>query len=284
MPKKGIAFKCVFSAFNMNSKTRQVDDSANMTVRVSKDGAAATTATNTATELLDGATKLGRYVVQITASEAACNTLAVLPNSATANILCEDAEYQMDDPTGTRTITITITDDATALPIPGVTVEAWNVAENVIYTAQTADSAGQVALVLWDGSYHIKLAYRGYDFGDPKALTVTANASVAYTGSDVSGGAPAAGIQRVYGYITRTDGDSADGATVEVRLNGIPQAISGQLLSSQVLSDTVSSSYFELQIVKGAKVEVVAKTSEGVVFLRKSFTVSNEDAEDFTNY
>jgi hypothetical protein len=289
MPKRGIAFWSVFSAFDMNAKTRKTGDAANITVRVSQDGGlTAVTATNTPVEITTPApalTPLGRYKVQITSAEALCNSLAIIPSSATANILCEDAEYEMDDPVGIRDIDIGVTDSGTGVSLADVQVEIWNVAENVLYIGKLTDGAGGASFGLGNGTYHVRMYRLGYTFTVPEVLVVTGDATVSYTGTEAASGSAPAGTQLLRGYLVLNSLTGNTGAMIFAAIAQNNSIIDHAVLSSQKTEDTAAiDGYFELYLAKGGTFNITARDPQNVVFYSKRITVTDDDTAWIDDY
>lgn len=84
-----------FYVWNISNNQPVTGDAANITVRVSKDGGALTTASGSVTEV-DSTHAPGMYRIVLTASEMDANAVSVYPRSTTANVRCMSATFYTD--------------------------------------------------------------------------------------------------------------------------------------------------------------------------------------------
>lgn len=180
MAIRGRLFSCEFSAWDANTNVRKTGDAANITVYLSLDGAAAVAATNAVSEiLLADTTPTGRYRVEITAAEADCNTLTVIAQSSTSNVICEDISFEMEeDEGGPYTVTFT-TQTSGAVAVPNVNLYIKNASGVVIQTVATG-SNGTVSVNIDDGNFTVIGLKAGYNI-TTTAFTVSGNTSVTVT-------------------------------------------------------------------------------------------------------
>jgi hypothetical protein len=85
---RGQSYIVDFIEWDLPNKAPKTGDAANITVRISKDGGALTTATNSPVEV-DATNAPGLYRITLTASEMDANTVEVVPKSTTANTYCQ---------------------------------------------------------------------------------------------------------------------------------------------------------------------------------------------------
>ena len=91
-------------------------------------------------------------------------------------------------------------------------------------------------------------------------------------------------LQTITGNIIKVDGTGAAGANVTATIETFPQTFNNELISSQHLETTISDKFFALLVLKGSRILVTAKDSEGDMIFRKSFTVTTDDTKDISTY
>ena len=149
---------------------------------------------------------------------------------------------------GNRLITITVQTSG-LVPIPGVSVDIYNNAQNVRYTGipLVTDSNGQAVFSANDGTYKVRMAKVGYTFTVPETLTVSGNTVISYIGATLIEPAapPAAGAIRVFDFCFMPDGVTPM-ATVDVKasmnIHELPYDYNGRLHSGKTVAGTYNAS------------------------------------------
>jgi hypothetical protein len=186
-------------------------------------------------------------------------------------------------PPGTRSITVTVRDQAAAV-MAGVFVEVRSNDLSAWYFRGTTNAAGQVTLTLDDGNYKVLLRKPMVTFTVPESLVVDGDESVTFTGTELIPTVPAAGYQALYGEIESGTFTGVTGATFELSPVGINQVCQGRAVTlSPKRATTVNGQFSGLEGLKGGKYRLTGKVGT-VVFYSNVITIDDNDTKNYGDY
>ena len=275
--RRGKSFHAQFRAWDTSANEPKPGDAANIIVPISRDGADAVLATNTVTEILDelGAAS-GLYDLLVTATESDVDTMTLMPRSSTPDIVCEWDFFTMEQFEGPYTRTIHIQDTG-GNPVPDVRALVMNSAQTLNIDDKYTDVLGDAVFAPAAGTYKIRLAKAGWSFTVPETMVVTADGISTFVGTEVSTGAPIAGMQKLKGGCILPSDTPAEGCIVSAYITKKNVLVDHDILSCQKLEYTITSAskYWELILAQGVEYHILGKTPEGIVFLTATITVTD---------
>jgi hypothetical protein len=154
---RGQSYRVGFVAWDLANNAPKTGDTANITVRIRKDGGALTAATNNPVEV-DATNAPGLYEIELTASEMDANTIQVVPKSTTANTYCQAVTIltergRVDTPVSSRATAGDVWGHSSRTLTGNVTVGSYasgqNPADYVLATPANklaTDSSGRVTV------------------------------------------------------------------------------------------------------------------------------------------
>lgn len=167
---RGIANKLAVYAYNQTTGAAVTGDQANITARISKDGAASAAVADTNPTQLDATNHPGIYIFDLTATECDAQMLVVSPDSSTANVVLDH---------------VTIDLEQAPFPVVAVAADAGNTATTfkTDLTEATADFWKDAYFAFFTGSLKGQVKkITGYN-GTTKFLTFAAG----YTAAPATG-------------------------------------------------------------------------------------------------
>lgn len=184
------------------------------------------------------------------------------------------------EPAGVRQVTIHVKDGVGA-PVPQAGIAIFDPTNTVFLTQGTADSGGDLVVALDDGTYKLRMHKSLYSFTVPETLTVSGDGTHNYTATAFSAPAPSSPeLCVVYGTILDASGVAVADETVSVSVETPTTSDSNQLSLKQVSTTTNSSGYFEIELVRGARVNFTCVTAS----LRDTYLVPEAANQDLTTW
>lgn len=204
-----------------------------------------------------------------------------VPGSYAAGTAGYQLGYMATATPGANQVTITVTESDTT-PIPDVSVLIYNAGQTALLKTGTTDSNGQVVVALDDGSYRVRLDKLLVNFTVPEVLTVSGDTTDTYIGAIV---VPAVdpSLQAIIINPLTLGVSYADGASIYAQSTGANLFVGGAAITKKKIYAVDMGSYFQLNVAKGAVVTVFG-SSEGVVFLDKTITVTSDNSKDISTY
>lgn len=277
MARRGKAFHMQFTAWDVINNTEKKGNAASITGWLSKNGAKFVATTNAVTEVLnaDNSTS-GLYDILITATEAENDTLTLRPRSVTADVVCERVYISMEQFDGPFAIVVHI-QDALAVAVADATVRILNSTQTITYDEKLTDSLGNATFALAAGTYRARISKPGWTFTVPETLTVTADGSAIYSGSEVLDTTPPVGTQLLKGYCILPSDVAAEGCVISAYITKKNVLVDHSVLTNQKLEHTILAGVklWDLILVQGVEYHLLGKTPEGVIFLTATITVTD---------
>lgn len=191
-------------------------------------------------------------------------------------------EFVIEEASGANAVTITVR-QADLTPIPDVSVRILNSAQTLTLKTATTNAIGQVVTALNDGSYKVRLSKSLVNFTVPETLTVSGTTTIAYTGAPISVTAPATGLQTLIIFPTDLGLTMSTTAVITARIKRLNTIIDTAVITSQQLLAVDHTTHWEMQIVKGADVEIVGKEGTSK-FYNKEITITDDDSRNLSDY
>jgi hypothetical protein len=227
----------------------------------------------------DLATELGYLDAAISSRAATADITAIQDGTETLQTIA-DAIAAVSPATGSEMVTLTVQTSG-LVAVPDVSVGIYDSANTALISLHTTDSNGQVVTALNDGTYKVRLRKAGYTFTVPETLTVSGTTSDSFTATAWAPSAPSAvDLCVVFGTLVDAGGDPLTGAVIEARV-AVPDAVGGyRLVNPKETATTDADGYFELELVRGAHVNLIC-TPAGI---RGTFLVPASASQDFATW
>lgn len=211
MAIKSTELNITYTAYNVDTGLTVTGDSANHTVRISQDGGAFATATNTPTEL-----GYGVYNIVLTATETNCNSLTVQVSSSTSTIVIQP-------------VIVTLEEAVSAPTAAQVATAVWS--ENLSDTTKYPTSGSVVNLAY-------KKLLDGVSIVDNMQVTLLSVATVSDIPTDYATATALSAVKTVV--------DAIPTATYTVPTTAqIASAVCNEVLSSHTTSGTLGATILE---------------------------------------
>jgi hypothetical protein len=158
-------------------------------------------------------------------------------------------------PAGARQITLQVR--VGALAVPDCQVSIYDSANTLHLATVTTDVSGNKIVNLADGTYKLRPIKACYTFTTPQTLVVTADATVAIAATAWAPTAPSTPDDCViFGWVRDAGGTIVSGAEVTAYARTPTTAGGFQLAAAAKTTTTNATGYFELELVRGAAVEL----------------------------
>lgn len=185
-------------------------------------------------------------------------------------------------PSGANSVTITV-QEADLTPIPDVSVVILNSAETLTLLTGTTNAIGQLVVALNNGTYKVRLSKAMVNFTVPETLVVSGTTADAYTGDPITPTAPASGLQTLYIVPTTLGLVYSPGMVFTAVIDAINTHVDTAILDNQVLTAVDHTTHFEMQIAKGAVVNIIGKN--GVTkFFELAITIDTNSTKNLADY
>ena len=184
--------------------------------------------------------------------------------------------------TGARIVTLTAL-DAVLAPISDARIDIFDGTNTTLQLSGTTNPSGVLVINLDDASYVLRVTKSGVTFDANLPLTVAGDTALQIDGvADAVSAASAPDLCVIFGTLRDAGGFAANGAAITATAYALPQELDANELTSATVTETANSSgYFEMELLRGARVNIIC-TVAGINWVRTVPDAASQDISAWT--